>query len=345
MDRKSTEENRIEKGRRLLWLAAAGLLLIFSLQYGFAQEMAVTGEVHVPPVVATVNGKPITAQAYHKVWRQVAFERGGAEQINDPKELTSLKEAVLDRLITLELLDQRADQLKIQSSPDEVIQRLTEIEIRNGSADELDRALASRGMTRREFAKDVENTLRMHGLLDREVFDKISVTSEEARAFYESTPKAFEIPEQIRARHIVIRVPPRATEGKRKRAEKAIEKAAERIRSGEPFDKVAKEVSQDRSRSRGGDIGYFNRGQTPPEFERVAFSLEAGQVSDVPVFIPDHPFGISHRHQQSVLGDNDRTLPAFMIGVHVLGAAALLEDHRFLAGPQDHHQGREPDLV
>lgn len=66
-----------------------------------------------------------------------------------------------------------------------------------------------------------------------------------------------------------------------KDALKAIQMAAERIQKGEAFEKVAKDVSQDGSASEGGDLGYFGRGRMVPEFEKVAFSLEKGQVSDI----------------------------------------------------------------
>lgn len=53
------------------------------------------------------------------------------------------------------------------------------------------------------------------------------------------------------------------------------------IKKGESFAKLAQEHSLDGSRKRGGDLGYFGRGMMVKEFEKAAFALEKGQVSDV----------------------------------------------------------------
>jgi parvulin-like peptidyl-prolyl isomerase len=54
-----------------------------------------------------------------------------------------------------------------------------------------------------------------------------------------------------------------------------------KIAKGESFANLAKQYSIDVSKKRGGDLGYFGRGMMVPEFEKAAFSLEKGQVSDI----------------------------------------------------------------
>ena len=53
------------------------------------------------------------------------------------------------------------------------------------------------------------------------------------------------------------------------------------VKAGGDFAKLAQEHSQDGSAAQGGDLNYFPRGQMVPEFDKVAFSLKPGQVSDV----------------------------------------------------------------
>ena len=60
-------------------------------------------------------------------------------------------------------------------------------------------------------------------------------------------------------------------------------KAIERIKGGEPFEKVAREMSECPSRKRGGDLGYFGRGQMVKPFEQAAFSLKVGEITEEPV--------------------------------------------------------------
>ena len=55
----------------------------------------------------------------------------------------------------------------------------------------------------------------------------------------------------------------------------------ERIKKGESFEKLAQENSIDSSRRRGGDLGFFGRGMMVREFEKAAFGLEVGEVSQV----------------------------------------------------------------
>ncbi|MGI0082782.1 MAG: peptidylprolyl isomerase [Nitrosopumilaceae archaeon] len=54
-----------------------------------------------------------------------------------------------------------------------------------------------------------------------------------------------------------------------------------KIANGESFANLAKQHSKDSSKRRGGDLGFFGRGMMVSEFEKVAFALEKGQVSDI----------------------------------------------------------------
>lgn len=59
------------------------------------------------------------------------------------------------------------------------------------------------------------------------------------------------------------------------------EQARARLVAGEPFDAVVKELSDGPSASRGGDLGWFQRGQMLPQFDQAAFALAPGQVSEL----------------------------------------------------------------
>ena len=116
----------------------------------------------------------------------------------------------------------------------------------------------------------------------RAVGKEVVVTDEEVRRFYDANEKGFLAPEQVRARHILIRVPSDASGEERKKAREKIEGVGGRIRKGEDFARLAAELSEDsNSRMNGGDLGFFTKGQMAKPFEEAAFSLKPGQVSGV----------------------------------------------------------------
>ncbi|MCL5105721.1 MAG: peptidylprolyl isomerase [Armatimonadetes bacterium] len=92
-----------------------------------------------------------------------------------------------------------------------------------------------------------------------------------------------EYAEWMKARHILIRFPQDITDkAKQEEAAKTkIDAIALRLKNGEDFAKVATEVSEDPGSAKmGGDLGWFTKGRMVQEFEKVAFDLKAGQVSE-----------------------------------------------------------------
>ena len=95
------------------------------------------------------------------------------------------------------------------------------------------------------------------------------VTDEQVAEFYKANPESFKQPDSYRVSHILV-----SDSG-------TAQQALERIKGGEPFAKVAEELSTDPSKSRGGDIGFFSKGQVIPEFEAAAAKLKPGEISGV----------------------------------------------------------------
>jgi len=65
------------------------------------------------------------------------------------------------------------------------------------------------------------------------------------------------------------------------KTEKEANKILERLKKGDKFSKIAKELSLCPSKKRGGDLGTFGRGQMVKEFEKAAFALQKGQISSI----------------------------------------------------------------
>jgi peptidyl-prolyl cis-trans isomerase C len=207
--------------------------------------------------------------------------RDGQLTPQGPDYEEAMKEEALDRLITAEVLSQKAAEEGFKADPQEVEQTMTEMEQRMGGREGLEKALNERGLTYDLYKRDVGKSIEIEKLLKQEVYDKVALQPNEVREYYNANSDQFKAPERVKARHILIQAPEDATEAQKQEAMAAIKSAADRIRNGEAFEEVAREVSQDGSATNGGDLGYFGRGRMVPEFEKVAFSLEKGQVSDV----------------------------------------------------------------
>ena len=100
---------------------------------------------------------------------------------------------------------------------------------------------------------------------DKNVRDGVSEAA--AKAIYDEKIKGLKPEEEIHARHILVT------------SEADAKAVAERLKKGEDFATVAKEVSKDPS-AEGGDLGFFGRGQMLKPFEDAAFALEVGQISE-----------------------------------------------------------------
>jgi peptidyl-prolyl cis-trans isomerase C len=111
---------------------------------------------------------------------------------------------------------------------------------------------------------------------------KSAVTEEAMRSVYNEAVKGMNPnEEEVRARHILIRVADPKDEKASREAENKIKALIERLKKGEDFAALANEFTEDPSgKQNGGDLDYFTKDQMVPEFSAVAFRLEKGQISE-----------------------------------------------------------------
>jgi peptidyl-prolyl cis-trans isomerase D len=114
-----------------------------------------------------------------------------------------------------------------------------------------------------------------------QVAEFLAEREEEARTLYHQRSATYDVPEQVRARHILLKLPPDAGDEAVAEAETRAQELLERLRAGEDFAEIAKEISDDPgSKEKGGDLGFFRRGQMVKAFEDTAFTLDPGSLSD-----------------------------------------------------------------
>lgn len=125
--------------------------------------------------------------------------------------------------------------------------------------------------------KDYEDGIMVEMYLKDLQANSLSVSEDEVNKYYEENKQDFDKPVAIVARHILVPTKEEA------------ELALERIKKGEKFEDVAKELSTDKiSAEKGGLIGPFRKGELVKEFEDVVFSLNNGEISE----IVESPYGM-----------------------------------------------------
>lgn len=118
--------------------------------------------------------------------------------------------------------------------------------------------------------------------LDPKEFEKeVKVSPQEVKEYYEYNLDRFIEEEKVKARHILFRLKDGASkeeeEAVRKKAESVLKKAKE----GKDFAELAKKYSEGPTKDKGGDLGWFSRGRMVKPFEKAAFDLGKGEVSDL----------------------------------------------------------------
>ena len=130
-----------------------------------------------------------------------------------------------------------------------------------------------KGIDRDKEVKDIVNEAKKKIIIAKfvktEVDDKVKVSDEELKKFYEGNKDKFMKPAMWRASHILV-----ASEDEAKNVLGELAK-------GKSFEELAKERSIDATAARGGDVGYFRKGQVVPEFENVCFNLKPGETSGI----------------------------------------------------------------
>jgi peptidyl-prolyl cis-trans isomerase D len=108
------------------------------------------------------------------------------------------------------------------------------------------------------------------------------VTNQQVEQYYQQHQKDYQVPDEVKVRHILIKVAPNADAKTDAAARQKAEDLLKQIKGGADFAQLAKANSDDPgSKEQGGELGMIQRGVTVPAFETAAFGLQPGQYSDV----------------------------------------------------------------
>lgn len=134
--------------------------------------------------------------------------------------------------------------------------------------------------------KEMTDQIIIQELTKQVISDQIAVSDAEIQKYYNENAASFVEEEKVKVNLIQFEVKDNATEQEKNEKKKLAEQTLKRLKKGEDFETVAKEVSDDkRTKTRGGNTGFFTRGKRTDiygeAFETKAFSLKPGEISDV----------------------------------------------------------------
>jgi peptidyl-prolyl cis-trans isomerase C len=195
-------------------------------------------------VMATVNGVNINESDFNE-------ELSGIPEAYR-KMVSANKGKFLDDLVLQELLSQEAKKQGLDKDP-EIVKSIERIKTK----------------------------LLAKKLIEKQIVDSAKVTDDDVKKYYDEHKSEFMDPEQLQASHILIRVKDPANEAEDKAAKEKAEELLKKVQGGGDFAAIAKESSDCPSSAKGGDLGFFSKGQMVPEFEKAAFELKKGEISGV----------------------------------------------------------------
>ncbi len=108
----------------------------------------------------------------------------------------------------------------------------------------------------------------------------IQLSDDELKSLYQARIQLYQVPSRVHVEHILFRTtgkPDAEVDEIRKKAEDVLKQAKKNAK----FEDLAKKYSEDTTKEKGGDLGWIEQGQTVPNFEKAAFSLQKGAISDL----------------------------------------------------------------
>jgi len=231
--------------------------------------------------LARVNGTVINRGEVDRAVK-VMLAQSRMSQPLPPETMKRAEEAALDQLTSAELLYQAALKLEIKDLDKQIEEKVAKNREKFPSEEAFEKALKEVDMTLKEMKEFTRKDIIIGNFVEKQFADKTAVSDADAKAFYnENLERYFKKSESVKASHILIGADEKASAEDKKKAKEKAEALLKRVKKGEDFAALAKSDSTCPSSAQGGDLGNFGKGQMVPAFEKAAFGLKPGEVSDV----------------------------------------------------------------
>ncbi len=246
-------------------------------------------------IVAIVEEKVITVDdVRHEIQPLVAqLQKEARNEQEFNQRLEQLQDSVIQQLIDKVLIIKAFRKHKEGEDEKQIPASFIDNRIAGMLSDQFDNDrskflayLRSRGMTMREYRKDIEEDIIYHYMRQQQEKSVSIVSPVKIEQFYKENKDQFYQEDSIHLRLIQLnKTDTESAEGLRARAQAIIT----RFNAGEKFEDLAKELSEDTKRSKGGDWGWMKRTDLKPEFADPIFLLKKNNVTDA-IMTPDGCF-------------------------------------------------------
>lgn len=257
------------------WIIAGPVSIVLAagaVLSAVGQEKQAPQPLTLPGVAAQVNGVDISMQEF---WQSLLSNAGNA-----------VLGTLVDQILVIQEVEKRLGAKpgskkgaggKIES---EVDRRFQDLKKQFPDEKTFDQQLKNAGLSR----ENIKSQIRLGLYKERLLEDKIKVSSAEAKKYFEQNREQFNAPEQVHLKHIVVG------------SEQEAKDLLLALKVGANFDLLAKEKSLDMAtKDRGGDLGFFAKGNLIPQMQDKAFSLEPGQVDTVKTPLGYHLIMVAER--------------------------------------------------
>jgi len=238
--------------------------------------------------VATVNGVAIKQD---EVDAYISFilvqDPEGTANLSEG-EMADLEVNIIDSLLVVKLLEQYAEENGIIVAQGEIDEQMDAIIASYPSESDFESDLKAKDIDKGFLEYELKSQI-LRTKIYTDVTASIITTEELTKEYYDENREAlFVIPSRVRVSHILSIFPwvedtsLEENDQAKENTKEKIEFVEEQLENGAEFGDMAREYSDDTATSvDGGDLGFITEGQMVEEFEKTAFSLEVGEVSDI----------------------------------------------------------------